>query len=132
MDVMALLTGDAGQQAANNPMSLLTMMLPIILVFVVLHFFLIRPEKKRKKQITEMRDALRVGDEVVTIGGIIGKITNIKDEQITLETGADRNKIRIMRWAISSPVEKDEEKSDSAKESEKSEDIQEETKQIEE
>lgn len=132
MDVMALLTGDAGQQAANNPMSLLTMMLPIILVFVVFYFFLIRPEKKRKKQITEMRDALRVGDEVVTIGGIIGKITNIKDEQITLETGADRNKIRIMRWAISSPVEKDEEKSDSAKESEKSEDIQEETKQIEE
>lgn len=132
MDVMALLTGDAGQQAANNPMSLLTMMLPIILVFVVFYFFLIRPEKKRKKQITEMRDALRVGDEVVTIGGIIGKITNIKDEQITLETGADRNKIRIMRWAISSPVEKDEEKSDSAKESEKSEDIQEKTKQIEE
>ena len=93
--------------AANDPMSTISMFLPLILIFVVFYFFLIRPEKKRKKQITEMRDSLRVGDEIVTIGGIIGKITNIKDDQLTLETGADRNKIRIMRWAVSAPITKD-------------------------
>ena len=80
--------------------------LPLILVVVVFYFFLIRPENKRKKEVQKMRDGLKVGDEITTIGGIIGRITNIHDEEITVETGSDRNKIRITRWAISTTVSK--------------------------
>lgn len=99
----------AGEAPANSVPtgSLMSMLLPILLVFVVFYFFLIRPEKKRKKDITNMRDALKVGDEIVTIGGIVGKITNIKDEQVTIETGADKSKIRIMKWAIGSKEDKE-------------------------
>ena len=115
-----LLTGDAATQEGIPTGGIFTMLIPILLVFVVFYFFLIRPEKKRKKEINEMRDNLKVGNEIVTIGGIVGKITNIKDDKITIETGADRNKMRIMRWAISSVEDKDKEK-DSAKEDSKPE-----------
>lgn len=101
--LMAAAPAAEGQQA--NP---IVGLLPIFLVFVVFYFFMIRPEKKKNKQITEMRDSLRVGDEVVTIGGIIGKITNVNGDQITLETGADRSKVKMMRWAIGSKTEKEE------------------------
>lgn len=94
----------AGAEQANPLMSFL----PIILIFVVFYFFLIRPEKKKNKEITDMRDNLRVGDEIITIGGIIGKVTNIKDDQITLETGADKNKIRMLRSAVGQKIAKEE------------------------
>jgi preprotein translocase subunit YajC len=76
-----------------------------IIIFVVLigvfYFFLIRPENKKKKKISEMRNELAVGDEITTIGGMIGKIVSIKDDTITFETGEDRVRIQVMRWAIS-------------------------------
>ena len=62
---------------------------------------LIRPENKRKKEAEQMRSALKVGDEITTIGGIVGRVVTVKDDSIIIETGADRNKIKIMRWAIS-------------------------------
>ena len=105
MNTVALLTGEAAAQ--GGLMSSISMFLPIILVFVVFYFFLIRPEKKRTKQTNDMRNNLKVGDEIVTIGGIIGKITNIKDDQLTIETGSERNKIRIMRWSVSAPISKE-------------------------
>ena len=118
MNFLAFLMAQApaaanGEQAANPLISLLL----IILIFVVFYFFLIRPEKKKNKQITDMRDNLRVGDEIITIGGIIGKITNIKDDQITLETGADKNKIRMLRTAVGQKIAKDEEPAADAQES---------------
>ncbi len=77
-----------------------------ILIFVVLigvfYFFMLRPENKKKKQIAQMRNELSVGDEITTIGGMIGKIVSIKDDMITFETGEDRVRIQVMRWAISS------------------------------
>jgi preprotein translocase subunit YajC len=77
-----------------------------ILIFVVLigvfYFFLIRPENKKKKKIAEMRNELAVGDEITSIGGMVGKIVSIKDDMITFETGEDRVRIQVMRWAISS------------------------------
>jgi preprotein translocase subunit YajC len=76
-----------------------------ILIFVVLiavfYFFLIRPENKKKKKLAQMRNELQVGDEITTIGGMIGKIVAIKDNTITFETGEDRVRIQVMRWAIS-------------------------------
>lgn len=109
MSEFIFLTGDAAAATQSGiPIGQLSSFLPIVLVFVVFYFFLIRPEKKRKKEVADMRNNLSIGDEIVTIGGIVGKITNIKDEQITIETGADKNKLRIMKWAISSKEEKEE------------------------
>jgi len=72
----------------------------IIVMFVALYFFMIRPQKKQEKQIKDMRDSLLVGDEITTIGGIIGKIVSIKDETLVLETSRDGTKIRILRSAV--------------------------------
>jgi len=80
-------------------------LLPFALVIVVFYFMLIRPQKKRDKADQEMRDNLKVGDVVTTRGGIVGKITNIKDQQLTLQTGSDSVKIRIERWAVLSKEE---------------------------
>ena len=69
-------------------------------MFVALYFFMIRPQKKQEKQIKDMRDSLQVGDEITTIGGLIGKIVSIKDETLVMETSRDGTKIRILRSAV--------------------------------
>ncbi len=76
---------------------------PILIMAVVLvgmYFLVIRPQKKQEKEINDMRNNLKVGDEITTIGGIIGKIVSIKDETVMIETGHDRTKIRILKSAI--------------------------------
>ena len=73
----------------------------IVLLFAVFYFFLIRPENRKKKQLQQMRSSLQVGDQITTIGGMVGKVVSIKDDMITFETGEDRVRIQIMRWAIS-------------------------------
>lgn len=72
----------------------------IVLMFVVLYFFMIRPQKKQERETNEMRNNLQVGDEITTIGGIIGKIISIKEETVMIETGHDRTKIRILKNAV--------------------------------
>lgn len=72
----------------------------IIVMFVALYFFMIRPQKKQEKEQNEMRNTLTVGDEITTIGGIIGKVVSIKEETVTIETSHDRTKIRILRSAV--------------------------------
>ena len=72
----------------------------IAVMFVVLYFFMIRPQKKQERETNEMRNNLQVGDEITTIGGIIGKIISIKDETVMIETGHDRTKIRILKTAV--------------------------------
>ena len=81
----------------------ITNILVMAVFFVAVYFFIIRPSAKRKKQEEEMRRSLKVGDEVTTIGGIVGRIVSIKDgaESFIIETGSDRNKLKIRRWAIS-------------------------------
>ena len=74
----------------------------IVLLFVFLYFFMIKPQKKQEKRDAEMRDALQVGDEVTTIGGIIGKVVSIKGETFVLETTKDKTKIRFLKGAIRS------------------------------
>ena len=81
------------------------------LVIAVFYFLLIRPEKKRERAAQEMRAALQVGDEVTTIGGIIGKVVSIKDETFVLETTRDRTRIRFLVTAIRSVDVKAEESS---------------------
>ena len=77
-------------------------MIPIMLLFFgVIYFMMIRPEQKRKKSLAEMRDSLKVGDDITTAGGLVGKIVQIKDELVTFETGEDRVRIQVARWAVS-------------------------------
>lgn len=84
--------------------------LPIIIIIVVFYFVLIRPENKRKKETANMRDNLKSGDEIVTIGGIVGRITNVRDDELTIETSNDRTKIRLKKWSVSSVEKKKESK----------------------
>lgn len=78
---------------------------PLVLLLVVMYFLLIRPQKKREKQINEMRRSINVGDEVITIGGICGKVVKTKDDSLILQVGADKVKFEVMRWSISKVVE---------------------------
>ena len=78
-----------------------TILIYFVLVVVVFYFLLVRPEKKRKAKLVEMRYTLAVGNEVTTIGGIVGKIVDLDDDFVTFETGEDRVRIEVARWAIS-------------------------------
>ena len=82
----------------------------IAVMFVALYFFMIRPQKKQEKQTAAMRNSIEVGDEVVTIGGIVGRVSHIKDDVVTIETGADRVRIRFKKTAIASVDKKTEDK----------------------
>ena len=73
----------------------------VVGVGVFFYFFMIRPQKKQEKEINEMRNSLSVGDEITTIGGIIGKVISIRDETVLIETSHDRTKIRLLKSAIS-------------------------------
>ena len=85
--------------AAGGGLSMIIMMVALIAVF---YFFMIRPENKRKKKAQEMRDNLSVGDTITTIGGIVGKIVNVKDNAIVIETSEDRVRIQLTKWSVSS------------------------------
>ena len=73
----------------------------LVLLFGAMYFFMIRPQKKQEKETANMRNNLQVGDEITTIGGIIGKIVSIKEETLVLETSHDRTHIRILKSAVS-------------------------------
>ena len=97
MDIMLrLLEAEATPSPASNWISIGM----IIVMFVLVYFFMIRPQKKQEKEVNTMRNALVVGDEITTIGGIIGKIISIKDETLVLETSRDGTKIRILKSAV--------------------------------
>jgi len=85
--------------------SLISMLLPMVLIFVVFYFFLIRPQRKKDKQVKEMLNNLKVTDRICTIGGIYGTITGIRDDTITLAVGKDNLQMVIARWAIRSVEE---------------------------
>ena len=74
--------------------------IPLILMFVVFYFFVIRPQKKKANEINEMRENLKVGDKIITIGGIIGKIILVKEDYLVIETSSDNTKIEVMKWGI--------------------------------
>ncbi len=76
--------------------------LMIVIMFGVMYFFMIRPENKKKKEIAKMRSELTAGDEITTIGGIVGKVSTVRDEELTIVSSSDGTKLRIKRWAVSS------------------------------
>lgn len=81
--------------------------LPIILL-VVFYFLLIAPQRKKEKKIKEMRASLKEGNEIITIGGIMGKIVTVKEDTVVVEVGADKVKLKFAKWAVGSVVSKDE------------------------
>ena len=87
---------------SGNAQATLVQFLPLVILIAVMYFLMIRPQRKKDKAINEMRRGLTVGDEIVTIGGIVGKIVKTKDETIVIQVGADKVKMEMMRWAVSS------------------------------
>lgn len=86
----------------DQTLVMLVQIVPFILLIVVFYFVLIRPQKKKEKKTQQMRNSVQVGDEIVTVGGIVGIVVSIKEDTVVVETGSDRSKIRIKRWAIQS------------------------------
>ena len=76
------------------------MLLMLVGVMVLMYFMTVRPQKKRQKEEQQMRDNIQVGDEITTIGGIMGRVVTTKEDSLIIETGADRNKMKITRWAV--------------------------------
>lgn len=96
MNFSLLAAAPAGAAGPNA-----SMIFMLVAVFAITYFLMIRPQKKKQKEEQTMRDNLQIGDEITTIGGIIGKIVTVKDDSLIIETGADRNRMKITRWAIS-------------------------------
>lgn len=92
--------GPGDVPVANPLAAMLVQFAPFIILIVVFYFMLIRPQRKKEKETREMLAALKVGDNVTTIGGICGKVTAIRDDIITIEVGHDKVKLVFERWAI--------------------------------
>lgn len=87
----------SAEGGTNNGMTSIILM---VVLFVAMYFLMIRPQKKKQKEEQNMRDSIQIGDEITTIGGIMGRVVTVKEEDIVIETGADRNKLKFKRWAI--------------------------------
>ena len=92
--MMNMLTGLMGEGGGST----IIMLVGMIAVF---YFLLIRPENKRKKEAEQMRSSVKNGDEITTIGGIVGKVVNVKEDKFVIETGADQVRIEFAKWALS-------------------------------
>ena len=96
----------AAEEATVNPVvSLLFTFAPMILIFVIFWFMMIRPQRKKDKQVKEMLNNLKAGDRICTIGGIYGTITGIQDDTIRLAVGRNNTEMVVARWAIRSVEE---------------------------
>ena len=95
-------SSSSGQQqsAGSTATALIFQIGPLVLILLLFYFILLRPQQKREKEAQAMREAVAVGDEVCTAGGIVGIVLKVEEDTVVLETGAERNRIRIKKWAI--------------------------------
>ena len=110
MNKLMNLLADATAAAGADPMAEMStgamiiyyavQFLPMILIFVIFYFMLIRPQRKKDKEAKQMLDNLKVGDRICTIGGIYGTIVRIKDQVLTIEVGEQKTQMMIARWAV--------------------------------
>ena len=96
----AATAADGTATTASAGVEMLGMLLPLVLMFVVFYFLLIRPQRKKDKEAQEMLNSLKVGARVCTIGGIYGTIVRIKDDVLTVEVGEAKTPMVFARWAI--------------------------------
>ncbi|MBO5494345.1 MAG: preprotein translocase subunit YajC [Eubacterium sp.] len=111
--------GGGAASGSANPYGGIIMMVVLV---GVMYLFMIRPQRKRQKEEQEIRSSLEIGDEIVTIGGIVGKVVTIRDNDIVIETGSDRTKMKLERWAVNTnrtKLEQRQKEIDAAKESAK-------------
>jgi preprotein translocase subunit YajC len=92
----------------------------LILIFAIMYFVMIRPQRKKQKQVEEMRSGVKPGDRITTIGGLQGKIVRVTDDSITIEAGTDKVRLEFMKWAVSKVDEKGAPKSGAAAKVDKS------------
>lgn len=78
------------------------LLLPLVMMIAIFYFMLIRPENKRKKEAEQLRNSLKEGDQITTIGGIVGTVVSVKEDRFVIETGADQVRIEFLKWALSS------------------------------
>jgi preprotein translocase subunit YajC len=88
---------DGGEGTSGGLMSFL----PLIVIIAVFYFIMIRPQQKKTKQVNEMRNNVKPGDYVTTIGGFRGRVVKVKDDLVTIQVGSDKTKLDIMKWGIS-------------------------------
>lgn len=98
--------------AAADPGNLSFTMIWLVIMIAIFYFLLIRPQKKKEKADRMMRNALSAGDHIVTIGGFVGRVLSVKDDEVTFETGSDRTKMTVKKWAIQSRQSAEEGKKD--------------------
>ncbi len=94
-------TANGGAAPMDPGSSILSTVIMLVALAAIFYFMLIRPENKRKKEAEQVRNSLKVGDQVTTIGGIIGNVVSVKDEKFVMETSADQVRIEFAKWAIS-------------------------------
>ena len=105
-NLIALQAGAAGADYSGIIM--------IVAMIAIFYFLMIRPQQKKDKEDRAMRENLEIGDEIVTIGGIVGLVVSIKEDTVVIETGSDRSKVRIAKWAVAQNITA-KEKADAAK-----------------
>ena len=86
---------------ATGASGMSSMLVTLVLMLAVFYFMLIRPENKRKKEAEQMRSSVKNGDKITTIGGIVGTVVNVKENNLVVETGSDQVRIEIAKWAMS-------------------------------
>ena len=105
------LTTDTASAAAGGS----SMIIMLVAMFAIFYFLIIRPENKKKKKTEAMRSSLSLGDEITTIGGITGKIVQVTEDTITFETGEDRVRLQVKKWAISTTAKMEAEEASTKK-----------------
>lgn len=90
----------AATGAEGSKGSSMSMIIMLVAMFGLMYFMMIRPQKKKQKEDQMMRDNIQPGDEITTIGGICGRVVSVKEDSYVIETGADRNKMKITKWAV--------------------------------
>lgn len=108
MNLTSLITLTADTTSSDSSGALMASFLPMIILLIIFYLFLIRPQNKKEKETKAMRDNIQIGDEVCTIGGIVGIVIRITEDTVVIETGGDRNKIRVKKWAIQENLTKHE------------------------
>ena len=100
--VTAFAESGGGKSASGSGFGTVGYLIFMVLLFAVMYFILIRPQKKKDKEAKAMQSSLQVGDEIVTAGGIVGRVVSLREDTLLIETGSNNTKIRIKRWAIQS------------------------------
>lgn len=104
MNFTPVMLAEAAASGGSTTSAMLSMLITFVPLFAVFYFLIVRPQKKREKEEKEMRESISIGDEIVTIGGIIGLVVRQTDDTLVIETGGDRSKLRIQKSAVKENV----------------------------